>query len=151
MKNQIKNEVFKKSPIITTMPTSSLPCKITQGIKVEVHNHYILEESQPDHDIYFFLYYVRITNESTQAAQLLRRKWLITDGHGYQKTVKGLGVVGLQPYIKPGEFFEYNSFCPLSTPTGQMEGFYEMETSKNTIFKATIPELYFITNPSVCH
>ena len=79
---------------------------------------------------------MRITNEGTQAAQLLRRKWLITDGQGHQKIVKGLGVVGLQPYIRPGEFFEYNSFCPLSTPTGQMEGFYEMETSKKEIFKS---------------
>ena len=151
MKNQVKSEVLKKSPIITTMPTSSLPYKITQGIKIEVHNHYILEESQPDHDIYFFLYYIRITNEGTQAAQLLRRKWSITDGYGHQKTVKGLGVVGLQPYIRPGEFFEYNSFCPLPTPTGQMEGLYEMQTPKREIFKATIPEIYFITSPSACH
>ena len=130
MKNQIKNEVFKKSPIITTMPTSSLPCKITQGIKVEVHNHYILEESQPDHDIYFFLYYVRITNESTQAAQLLRRKWLITDGHGYQKTVKGLGVVGLQPYIKPGEFLNITVFALSQHLQVKWKGFMKWKLQK---------------------
>lgn len=149
MKDQVKGEILnKRNPAIAGM--SHLPCKTTHGIKIEVHSHYIPEESQPDYNNYFFLYYVRITNEGTQPAQLLGRKWLITNGHGHKETVESLGVVGLQPYLRPGESFEYNSFCPLTTPTGQMEGFYEMETSQGKRFQAKIPELYFI-EPSRCH
>lgn len=134
----------------TMMQVSRQPYEITNGIKVEVRTHYIPEESQPDYDNYFFIYHIRITNEGNKPAQLLGRKWLVTDGYGHREEVAGSGVVGLQPYIRPGEVFEYNSFCPLSTPTGQMEGFYEMENSDGKRFQVKVPELYFI-EPSRCH
>ena len=134
----------------STIRQSNRPCETTNGIKVEVRSHYIPEESQPDYDNYFFVYHVRITNEGQKSAQLLGRKWLITDGYGRREEIVGPGVVGLQPCLRPGEVFEYNSFCPLSTPTGQMEGFYEMENSEGKRFQVKIPELYFI-EPSRCH
>ncbi|XP_052726289.1 uncharacterized protein LOC108320468 isoform X3 [Vigna angularis] len=97
-----------------------------QGIRVQVRSVYIEGRSQPSKGLYFFAYRIRITNNSDHPVQLLRRHWIITDANGKTENVWGIGVVGEQPLILPGNSFEYSSACPLSTPNGRMEGDYEM-------------------------
>jgi ApaG protein len=84
------------------------------------------------------LYTVTISNESAETVQLLTRHWVITDGTGHIEEVRGPGVVGKQPTMKPGESFEYTSGCPLSTPFGVMEGTYQMVTQNGERFDAKI-------------
>lgn len=96
----------------------------TYGIQIEVESRFVPERSEGDQ--YFFAYEIRITNTTQTRVQLLSRHWIITDGWGRIDEVKGPGVIGQQPWIAPGETFEYESFCPLSTPTGSMRGTYQM-------------------------
>ena len=98
----------------------------THGVQVEVESRFVPERSDADRGQYFFAYEIRITNTSAAKVQLVSRHWIITDGWGRVEEVKGPGVIGVQPWIAPGETFEYESFCPLSTPTGSMRGVYEM-------------------------
>lgn len=121
--------------------------KLTQGILVEAESFYVPEQSSPEENHYFFSYRIQIKNESDQKAQLLNRHWIITDGHGRIHEVKGPGVIGKQPELEPGQSFEYESFCPLETPTGLMKGFYEMKSSKGDSFLVEIPA-FFLVEPS---
>jgi ApaG protein len=98
----------------------------TRGIRVAVVSEYAPERSRPQEKQWFFLYTITITNEGTQTVQLLSRHWFITDGSGKVEEVRGPGVVGQQPVLKPGESFTYTSGCPLPTPSGTMEGTYQM-------------------------
>jgi len=110
-------------------PHSLLKCcsdATTLGIRVQVRSVYIEGRSQPSKGLYFFAYRIRITNNSEHPVQLLRRHWIITDANGRTENVWGIGVVGEQPLILPGNSFEYSSACPLNTPNGRMEGDYEM-------------------------
>lgn len=111
---------------------------ITNGIRVTVSSNYIPAQSAPKARRYVFAYTVRIANEGTEAAQLKSRHWIITDGNGKIEQVKGPGVVGEQPMLRPGEHFEYTSGCVLETPRGSMEGTYQMLRSDGTEFDATI-------------
>lgn len=99
---------------------------ITEGVRVTVAARYSPEHSRPKDEEWFFLYTVRITNESSVVVQLLTRHWIITDATGNVREVRGPGVVGHQPVLLPGEHFEYTSGCPLPTPFGSMQGSYEM-------------------------
>jgi ApaG protein len=101
---------------------------VTRGIRVHVRSQYAPERSRPSQSQWFFLYTITITNEGGQAAQLVSRHWIITDGNGHVEEVRGPGVVGQQPTLAPGESFTYTSGCPLTTPTGIMEGTYQMVT-----------------------
>ncbi len=100
----------------------------TRGIRVHVRSQYIAERSRPELGQWFFAYHVRIANESQHAVQLVSRHWIITDAHGNVQEVRGPGVVGEQPWLEPGEAFEYTSACPLPTSFGTMEGSYRMVT-----------------------
>jgi ApaG protein len=111
---------------------------ITHGIRVTVSSNYIPAQSAPKARRYVFAYTVRIANEGTEAAQLKSRHWIITDGNGKVEQVRGPGVVGEQPMLRPGEHFEYTSGCVLETPRGSMEGTYQMQRSDGTQFDATI-------------
>ena len=111
---------------------------ITQGIRVTVSSNYIPAQSAPKARRYVFAYTVRIANEGTEAAQLKSRHWIITDGNGKVEQVKGPGVVGEQPMLRPGEHFEYTSGCVLETPRGSMEGTYQMVRGDGTEFDAQI-------------
>jgi ApaG protein len=111
---------------------------ITSGIRVTVSSNYIPAQSAPKARRYVFAYPVRIANEGTEAAQLKSRHWIITDGNGKVEEVRGPGVVGEQPMLRPGEHFEYTSGCVLETPRGSMEGTYQMVRSDGTEFDATI-------------
>jgi ApaG protein len=110
----------------------------THGIRIEVESAYIPERSAPEVGQYFFAYRVRISNLGTETAQLISRRWVITDGDGHQEVVEGPGVVGEQPELAPGRSFEYTSFCPLPTPVGTMHGTYRMVTANGASFDAVI-------------
>ncbi len=100
--------------------------EITQGVRVKVSSYYVPSRSSPHLGQFFFTYKVQISNESAHTVQVRNRHWVITNSNGRVDEVKGPGVVGEQPILRPGEFFEYTSACPLQTSTGTMEGKYEM-------------------------
>lgn len=111
---------------------------ITQGIRVRVQSVFVPERSDPDQGQWFFAYRVEISNEGTEAAQLVSRHWIITDANGHVEHVQGPGVVGEQPTLQPGESFQYTSACPLMTPVGTMQGTYQMVTNNGETFDAEI-------------
>lgn len=105
---------------------------------VEARAHYEAEQSMPQQGLYRFAYTITVTNTGDMAAQLIARHWLITDAHQMQQEVHGLGVVGRQPLLQPGEQFSYSSACELHTPTGQMQGHYLCVTEAGETFHAPI-------------
>ena len=111
----------------------------TRAIDVTVEPAYLAEESSPAEDHYVWAYHIRITNGGKERVQLLHRHWEITDARGRRQQVRGQGVVGKQPVLKPGESFEYTSGTPLSTPSGIMVGTYRMETATGEQFVVDIP------------
>jgi ApaG protein len=111
---------------------------VTRGVRVKVESQYSPERSQPTSKQWFFLYSVTISNEGGETVQLVTRHWIFTDGTGNAQEVRGPGVVGQQPILKPGEAFEYTSGCHLPTPFGVMEGTYQMVTSDGEEFDAKI-------------
>jgi len=113
---------------------------ITNGIRVTVKAVYVPAQSLPAEKRYVFAYTVRIANEGTEPAQLRSRHWIITDGAGKVEEVRGPGVVGQQPFLAPGEHFEYTSGCVLETPRGSMRGTYQMHRPNGTVFDAEIAE-----------
>jgi ApaG protein len=110
---------------------------VTQGIRVQVKSRYLAEQSQPGKK-WVFVYTIRISNEGEVPAQLMSRHWVITDAHGREEQVRGDGVVGKQPVIKPGETHEYSSYCPLNTAHGAMRGSYRMVRPNGESFDAEI-------------
>ena len=116
---------------------------------MQVDAQYAEEHSQPQLNQWFFLYTIRITNESDRTVQLLSRHWIITDATQPVEEVRGLGVVGEQPILQPGESFEYTSGCPLRTPFGTMEGTYEMEVDGGGGFDATIDRFMLMEPRSI--
>jgi ApaG protein len=111
---------------------------ITDGIRVTVRSQYVPEQSAPRAKRYVFAYTVRITNEGQLTAQLRTRHWIITDADGNVDEVRGDGVVGAQPTLRPGQHFEYTSGCVLKTPRGTMHGTYRMHREDGHVFDATI-------------
>jgi ApaG protein len=107
--------------------------------RVEVQPRYLPEQSEPQEDLYTFAYTITITNTGQAASQLISRHWLITDAGGGIEEVKGLGVVGQQPLLKPGESFQYTSGCRLRTPNGTMEGSYFFVAEDGERFEVEIP------------
>lgn len=107
--------------------------------RVDVQPQYLPEQSAPEQGLYSFAYTITITNSGQVPAQLISRHWLITDAHGLVEEVKGLGVVGHQPLLKPGESFEYTSGCRLRTPSGSMQGSYFCVAEDGERFEAEIP------------
>ena len=111
---------------------------LTNGIMVTVKSEYIPERSSLSSRQYAFAYTVRIENQSDETTQLRSRHWIITDGNGVVQEVRGDGVVGAQPVLRPGENFEYTSWCVLATPSGTMRGTYQMMTDRGQAFDADI-------------
>lgn len=99
----------------------------TRGITVTVEPVYLDDQSSPADSHYVWAYRVRIENRGDETVQLRRRRWVITDSRGRVQEVQGSGVVGEQPVLHPGETYEYTSGTPLPTPSGIMEGAYQME------------------------
>ncbi|GAV21155.1 ApaG protein [Mariprofundus micogutta] len=113
----------------------SEPCPIIVNVKTE----YSAEHSEPDQEHFVFIYYVSIKNRGEQAAQLISRHWIITDGDDQTQEVRGDGVIGEQPVLEPGDEHYYNSFCVLSTRVGCMQGSYMMLGEDGLYFDAPIP------------
>ncbi len=112
---------------------------ITRSIQVTVSPAYVEEQSSPADSRYFWSYTIEIVNLGLDVVQLRSRLWHITDANGRTEEVRGSGVVGKQPVLKPGESFEYTSGCPLSTPSGIMVGSYQMQTEAGEMFLVDIP------------
>jgi ApaG protein len=108
-------------------------------MRVEVQPEYLPEQSAPEQDVYTFAYTITITNSGEVTSQLISRHWLITDASGLTEEVKGLGVVGHQPLLKPGESFQYTSGCRLRTPSGIMQGSYFFVAEDGERFDIPIP------------
>jgi len=106
-------------------------------IIVSVETEYLEEQSRAGE--YVFTYHICIRNEGEQAAQLLSRKWLITDADGSKTEVQGAGVIGEQPLIQPQAEHKYSSFTVLKTPVGCMQGSYQMKADDGTLFEADVP------------
>jgi ApaG protein len=111
---------------------------VTRGIRISVQSQYMPERSSPASGQYAFAYTVKIANEGAETAQLRTRHWIITDGDGKVQEVRGEGVVGAQPVLRPGQHFEYTSWCMLATPHGSMHGTYQMVRPGGEQFDAQI-------------
>jgi ApaG protein len=112
---------------------------ITKGIAVSVTPTYLEAQSSPDTSQYFWAYRVTIENQGQETVQLLSRHWMISNARGDLTEVKGPGVVGDQPVLKPGESYEYTSGAPLNTASGMMGGAYQMESESGERFDIEIP------------
>lgn len=120
------------------------------NIKVNVQTRYIEDQSNPEKNYYVFAYTITIVNQGQQAAQLLTRHWVITDSNHKVQEVRGDGVIGEQPVLKPGEQFVYTSGTMLETSVGTMKGSYQMEADDGFQFDATIEE-FVLSTPRVLH
>ena len=114
--------------------------KKTRKINITVNPYFLDDQSEPDEQHFVWAYQVTIDNQGNEKVQLKNRYWKIIDSNGSEQEVKGEGVVGEQPILNPGEKFEYTSGTPLSTPSGFMGGYYEMETKEGKKFEAIIPQ-----------
>ena len=119
-------------------------------ILVKATPHFIEAQSSPENSRYVFAYTITITNEGTVPAKLLNRHWLITDSNGKIQEVRGDGVIGEQPYLKPGEMFRYTSGAVLETPVGTMQGQYTMRSDEGDNFNAPIPQ-FTLSIPRTLH
>jgi ApaG protein len=119
-------------------------------IEIQPLPQYVPDQSDPDNGRYVFTYTVIIKNIGEIAAQLVSRHWIITDGNNEIQEVRGLGVVGKQPLLQPGESFEYTSGSVLTTPIGTMKGSYQMVAEDGTHFSAEIPE-FVLASPRALH
>jgi ApaG protein len=120
------------------------------NITVTAHSIFIPEQSDAENEHYVFAYTITITNTGTVPAQLVSRHWVITDANSQVQEVRGLGVVGEQPYLKPDESFEYTSGAAIATPVGTMHGSYQMVAEDGLHFDAAIPE-FTLSMPRVLH
>lgn len=119
-------------------------------IVVTAEASYIEDQSSEADARFVFGYHIVIHNNGTEAAQLISRHWLITDAHGTVQEVRGLGVIGEQPLLQPGEQFAYDSGAVIATPVGTMRGTYQMVAEDGTPFEAVIPE-FVLSMPRVLH
>jgi ApaG protein len=119
-------------------------------VAVGAATQYLAEQSDESAGRYVFAYTITIRNAGSVAAQLVSRHWIITDAQGLVQEVRGLGVVGAQPMLKPGESFEYTSGTAIATPVGTMRGAYQMVAEDGTRFEAPIPE-FTLSVPRVLH
>jgi ApaG protein len=119
-------------------------------IAVSAATQYLAEQSDEATGRYVFAYTITIRNAGSVAAQLISRHWVITDSQGLVQEVRGLGVVGSQPLLQPGESFEYTSGTSIATPVGTMKGTYQMVAEDGTRFEAPIPE-FTLSVPRILH
>jgi len=119
-------------------------------ITVSARTTFIPEQSDAEHRRYVFAYTITITNTGTVAARLVSRHWIITDADNRVQEVRGAGVVGEQPLLKPQQSFEYTSGAAIATPVGTMRGSYQMVAEDGVKFDAPIPE-FTLSVPRVLH
>ena len=111
----------------------------TRNIRVAVEPNFLDDQSEPEESRYLWSYSVTIENKSSETVQLLSRYWRITNSRGIVREVRGDGVIGEQPILKPGQAFEYTSGAPLETPSGFMQGAYRMRSASGESFDIGIP------------
>ena len=119
-------------------------------VAVSAKTQYLPEQSDETSGRYVFAYTITIRNVGNVTAQLISRHWIITDAQGLVQEVRGLGVVGAQPVLRPGESHEYTSGTAIATPVGTMRGSYQMVADDGTRFEAPIPE-FTLSVPRVLH
>jgi ApaG protein len=120
------------------------------GVDVQVKTQYLSQQSDPARRSYAFAYTITITNQRSEAVQLLSRHWIITDQNNKMEEVRGSGVVGQQPLIQPGQSYQYSSGAVIETETGDMRGSYTMTTAAGDRFEAPIP-LFILAVPHMLH
>ena len=120
------------------------------NVKVTVKSFYLEGQSDPEQNRYVFAYAIVIRNEGEVSAKLMTRHWIITDANGHVEEVHGEGVVGKQPYLKPGESFQYASGAVLETPVGSMQGSYQWVSDDGVAFDADIPA-FALVGPRTLH
>lgn len=132
-------------------PSADLPMTTRDHpITITVDTQYLWEQSAPEHNRYAFAYTITITNHGYETVQLLSRHWIITDGNEKVQQVKGPGVVGEKPVLKPGQSFRYTSGALLETAIGTMQGSYQMVTDSGNHFDAPIA-LFSLIKPGALH
>lgn len=121
---------------------------VTRAIRVLVDPSFVPEQSDPVERKYLFNYRIRIVNEGERAVQLIGRHWVIVDAHGRSEEVTGEGVVGRQPALQPGQTFTYESFCPLMTHWGTMEGTYQFrDLASGELFNVEVKRFHLVMPP----
>jgi ApaG protein len=120
------------------------------AVAVTAHSTYLPDQSDEEDDRYVFAYTIRITNTGAITAQLVSRHWIITDADSQVQEVRGMGVVGEQPVLKPGDTFEYSSGSSIPTAVGTMRGSYQLVAEDGTRFEAVIPE-FSLSVPRTLH
>ena len=128
------------------MATPEMSDTSTQGVRVGASATYLPEQSEPDQRRYVFGYTIVVCNDGEKPVQLMSRHWVIIDAYGRREDVSGPGVVGQTPRLEPGQAFKYQSFCPLRTVWGTMEGEYQMRYDDAQTFDAQIAR-FFLTVP----
>jgi ApaG protein len=131
-------------------PTAADMTSVRHRISIDVETTYLDDQSEPREQRYVFAYTITIRNEGEVPAKLLTRHWVITDANGRVQEVRGDGVVGEQPYLKPGQGFRYSSGAVLETPVGAMQGSYQMVADDGATFDAAIPA-FRLAMPGMLH
>jgi ApaG protein len=132
------------------MAEKGRPDEKRHDVSVGAKTQYLPEQSDESGGRYVFAYTITIRNAGSLAAQLISRHWIITDSQGLVQEVRGMGVVGTQPLLQPGESFEYTSGTSIATPVGTMRGTYQMLAADGSRFEAAIPE-FTLSVPRVLH
>jgi ApaG protein len=127
-----------------------MPAKANYAIEVSAVPQYLAQQSDEAAERYVFAYTITLRNTGSVAAQLISRHWIITDAKGLVQEVRGLGVVGEQPLLQPGQSYEYTSGTSIATAVGTMKGAYQMVAADGTRFDAPIPE-FTLSVPRVLH
>lgn len=120
------------------------------NIHIDVETNYIPEQSQPEENRYVYTYTITLRNDGNVPARLMTRHWVINHANGKVEEVRGEGVIGEQPYLRPGEGFRYTSGTVLETPYGDMNGSYQMLADDGVEFDAEIPA-FSLTMPNTLH
>ena len=131
-------------------PAAAQMTSLRHRISIDVETTYLDDQSEPREQRYVFAYTITIRNEGEVPAKLLTRHWIITDANGRVQEVRGDGVVGEQPYLKPGQGFRYSSGAVLETPVGTMQGSYQMIADDGAQFDAPIPA-FRLAMPGLLH
>ncbi len=140
----------KKNSVQYPMPAESKQSEAKYDITVATRTNYVAEQSDVENGRYVFTYTITITNTGTVGAQLISRHWIITDANGKVEEVTGDGVVGEQPWLRPGDGFEYTSGAVLETSLGTMHGTYDILADDGTRFAAPIPA-FTLSMPRTLH
>lgn len=122
---------------------------LTNNVQVDVKTEYIAEQSKPEENQYVYSYTINLTNLGDTTAQLISRHWFISDANENIQEVQGLGVVGEQPTLSPGESYSYTSGVVMETKTGMMTGSYTMETTSGESFEANIPPFALVQHDAL--